>query len=268
MIAEAREKFLRDYLRIRQAEGRGSDRAEYYLALPYQDLSGRHADQWAIRGRTYRYFEQHVLPEFEREAGGRLRILDLGAGTGWMSYRLSLRGHEVTPVDLLRDTRDGLDAAFHYAEALGRQLDCVEADFDDLPFASGAFDLGIFNASIHYSSDYRQTLGELRRCLKPGGSIAILDSPVYKRREHGEAMRRERHADFEKTYGFASDHAASIEYFDLPMLDQLSAALDLDWRIHRPWYGWGWHLRPLRAKLRGARPPSRFCILLGKLRTR
>ena len=41
MLAAERQRFLEDYSRIRQAEGRGSDDPAYYLALPYRDLSGR-----------------------------------------------------------------------------------------------------------------------------------------------------------------------------------------------------------------------------------
>jgi hypothetical protein len=91
MLAAERQRFLDDYLRIRRAEGRGSDDPAYYLALPYRDLSGKLSAQWVMRGRTYRYFEKRVL------GNTPLDILDLGAGCGWMSYRLSLRGHRRWP---------------------------------------------------------------------------------------------------------------------------------------------------------------------------
>ena len=86
-------RFITDYEFIRAAEGRGSDASEYYLALPYRDLSGKNADQWSIRARTFRYIERRILPPFAMTFGRKLRILDLGAGNGWMSYRLALAGH-------------------------------------------------------------------------------------------------------------------------------------------------------------------------------
>ena len=92
----------------------------------------------------------------------------------------------------------------------------------------------------------------------------ILDSPAYKRREYGEAMRIERQISFELQHGFRSEALGSIEFFDLEMLDRLERELSLTWEIHRPWYGWRWHLRPLRAWLKGQRPPSRFWILVGR----
>src|SRR5512147_2929205 len=84
-------RFVVEYSTIRMAEGRGSEDADYYLALPYDDLTGTHRDQWHMRGRTYRHFERRVLPLLDR--GRKLDILDLGAGTGWLSYRLAQLGH-------------------------------------------------------------------------------------------------------------------------------------------------------------------------------
>ncbi len=48
---------------------------------------------WKMRGRTYRYFERHILTPFELSVARPLDILDLGAGNAWMSYRLALRNH-------------------------------------------------------------------------------------------------------------------------------------------------------------------------------
>ena len=41
MLATTRHRFLDDYIKIRHAEGRGSQDAAYYLALPYRDITGR-----------------------------------------------------------------------------------------------------------------------------------------------------------------------------------------------------------------------------------
>ena len=245
------DRFLADYGTIRKAEGRGSNSREYYLALPYEDLSERNSEQWRIRASTYRYFEKRLLQE------GSLDILDLGAGNGWMSYRLAQRGCRPVAVDVFTDEQDGLAAAREYG-----LFPVVEAEFDRLPFASSQFDLAIFNSSLHYSVDYQGTLAEARRCLKPSGSIVVLDSPLYKLREHGELMRTERHRQFQSQYGFASDSIANLEYLYESQLAELSRALGLRWQIYEPWYGWNWFIRPLKARLQGRRPPSRFCILV------
>lgn len=251
MLADTRRQFLNDYARIRSAEGRGSEESEYYRALPFADLSGRNSDQWRIRARTFRYFLNRVLPR------QRSTVLDLGAGNCWLSYRLAELRHRPVAVDIFSDPRDGLRAARHYPVS----FPTAEADFDRLPFGNASFDLVVFNASFHYSSDYARTLAEARRCLRPEGRVVILDSPVYKRSEHGEQMRAERQVFFEQQHGFRSEALRSIEFLDEPMLDALARDLRLTWRIHRPWYGFGWMLRPWKARLKGRRPPSRFWIL-------
>jgi SAM-dependent methyltransferase len=161
-------------------------------------------------------------------------------------------------VDIVTVGRDGLGAARHYP-AFPR----FEAEFDRLPFAVGTFDLAVFNASLHYSADYVKTLSEVRRCVRAGGRIVILDSPVYRERVHGELMRKERREQFLARYGTESDHIGSVEYLDVAMLRSLAKEIGIEWRVHKPWYGFGWHARPLRAWWKGARPPSRFWILEG-----
>jgi hypothetical protein len=88
----------------------------------------------------------------------------------------------------------------------------------------------------------------------------ILDTPLYKLREHGERMCDERHAYFKTKYGFPSDSVPSLEFLHESQLSELSRELRLRWQIYRPWYGWKWHARPWKARLLGKRPPSRFCI--------
>jgi SAM-dependent methyltransferase len=257
MIAAAtRRQFLADYAKIRSAEGRGSADSAYYRALPFADLTGHNAAQWQIRARTFEYFRKRVLPRRS------CRILDLGAGNCWLSYRLAALGHAPVAVDIFADDRDGLGAHRHYPV----RFPAVEADFSELPFPAASFDLAVFNASIHYSTDYAKTLASARRCLRPDGRIVILDSPVYKLREHGQTMKAERHAAFDRQYGTRSEALGSIEFFDLETLSSLERELSLCWKIYRPWYGIGWHLRPLRACLTRRRPPSRFWILEGSFR--
>jgi SAM-dependent methyltransferase len=251
MTSSERRLFVEQYGRIRTAEGRGSSGNTYYRSLPFAPHDHPLASQWKIRAATYRHFVDRLLPHEPQ------RILDLGAGNGWLSNRLAERGHAAVAIDIFRDSRDGLDAARHYATS----FPILEAEFDHLPVASGQFDLAIFNASLHYSADYTYTLGEARRCLKSTGRIVILDSPVYKLASHGEAMRSERQRLFERQYGFRSEALRSIEFLDEPTLGQLARDLHLTWTIHRPWYGIAWHSRPLIAKLKGRRPPSRFWIL-------
>jgi len=257
--AQTRRLFLEQYRHVRYSEGRGSDDPAYYQALPYEDLTHRNSEMWAMRARTYKYFERKILAPFEKAIGKRLDILDLGAGNAWMSYRLALRGHRPFALDIFSDPMDGLKAARHYPV----RFPLVEAEFNALPFKQKSFDLAIFNASLHYSADYVATLLEVREILRPGGLLIILDSPIYRHPEDGGRMVAERRHQFVRQYGFPSDVMASIEYLDQQTLGALAKKLSLQWTAYHPWYGWRWHVRPLKAKLQRRRSPSRFWILAG-----
>src|SRR5260370_29089527 len=113
MLATTGQRFLDDYIKIRHAEGRGSQDAAYYLALPYRDITGRLQDQWSIRAKSYRYLESRVLPPIEKQFGRPLRIADLGAGNCWLSYRLAPRGPPPTPLDIPGDPPDRLGPRRH-----------------------------------------------------------------------------------------------------------------------------------------------------------
>jgi SAM-dependent methyltransferase len=253
-------QFIADYERIRAAEGRGSNGADYYLALPYTDLSGTNQSQWAIRARTFRNLRDHIFPEIQLAAGTNARVLDLGAGNGWLSYRLSLIGLRPVAVDLLVNEQDGLGAARHYQSRLQIMFPRVQAENTHLPFASGQFDAVIFNASFHYSESYASTVSEALRCLKLNGTMIVADSPWYQKESSGTQMVAERRTAFLSRFGTASDSIASQEFLTDGRLQELEQMFGFHWRRREPFYGMRWTMRPWIARIRGRREPARFQI--------
>lgn len=253
-------RFIEEYERIRSQEGRGSRSEEFYLGLPYEDRSGRNAGQWRIRARSFDCLMSDVL----RPLGTGARILDLGAGNGWMSYRLALAGFDPVAVDLLTNEQDGLAAAAHYQRHLPRPFPRVQAEMMRLPFDDGQFDAIVFNASFHYSEDYEVSLREALRCLRVGGAVILCDTPWYSREESGRKMIEERHAAFLQKFGTASDSIASLEFLTDERLRVLEERLSIRWTVSRPRYGLKWAMRPVVARLRGRREPSRFRIYSAK----
>ncbi|WP_263354537.1 class I SAM-dependent methyltransferase [Acidicapsa acidisoli] len=249
---------MQDYERIRVAEGRGSEREEFYLGLPYADTSGRNAKQWRIRARTYDYLIKHIRKEIQQN--GEKKILDLGAGNCWMSYRLALAGYRPVAVDLLTNNQDGLGAAAHYRRHLHEFFPRLQAESAHLPFHNEQFDAVVFNASFHYSEDYEATLREAFRCTKKGGLVIISDTPWYSREASGRQMVTERHASFLRHYGTASDSIKSIQYLTDERLRALEVQLSIRWTVESPNYGFKWAMRPFMAKLRNRREPSQFRI--------
>ncbi len=269
-LAPAREekfrRFTEEYQAVRLQEGRGSAGSDYYLALPFRDITGRNAWQWKIRGRSFRYLASRILPRLQQWKRGGLEILDVGAGNGWLSYQLALRGHRPVAVDLLVNDFDGLGAARHYFGFLPWRFPRFRAEMDCLPFAAGQFDLVVFNAAFHYSEDYSRTIAEALRCLRRPGHILIIDTPFYRRPESGRHMVQARRVEFQRKYGFRSDSIRSREYLTPSTIDGLARQFGLVWRVAKPWYGLSWALRPVRARLRGRREPAKFHIFWGKAR--
>jgi SAM-dependent methyltransferase len=262
------ERFIRDYEAVRRAEGRGSGNPAFYLSLPYVAPSDIHAWQWSIRAQTYRYFERKILPFLNSRSLQPLTILDLGAGNGWLSYRLATLGHRPVAVDLQTNAFDGLAAAVHYRHALPMVFPRFQAELDRLPFADHQFDCAIFNASFHYSENYDRTLSEAIRCLRRRGTVIIADTPFYKSDESGQRMLAERRVSFQKRFGFASDSLASCEYLTKERLLSLEGKHRLEWTAHEVWYGFRWACRPWVAKLKGRREPSQFRIYTAQVKTR
>jgi ubiquinone/menaquinone biosynthesis C-methylase UbiE len=259
------DRFIREYQLIREKEGRGSSSADYYLALPFRDLTGRNSWQWSIRARTYLYFEKNVLPKIATARPLGADVLDVGAGNGWLSYQLALKGHHPVAVDLADNAGDGLGAAHHYTSNLEKPFPCFQAEMDRLPFASNQFDAVIFNASFHYSTDYEVTLREAVRCLRNRGYLIIADSPYYRRTESGQQMLKERREDFIRKFGFPSDSVESQEYLTPEILASLSQRLSLKWHVEKPWYGLDWALRPVKAWIHRKREPSKFYLLWARV---
>ncbi len=276
--------FLRDYRAIRSAEGYGYEQRERYRRLPDASPGDPLAWQWRMRARSLAVLERRVLEPMAiadhrpsttdnesrparspqsalvacRSSG--LRVLDLGAGVSWLCNRLAERGHQPVAVDLNDDPRDGLGAWRFYESCWPR----IQAEFDRLPLADAQADLVLYNAALPYSADYRVTLAEGLRVLRPGGRLVVMDSPIYRRDASGRRMLAERQATFERQHGTRSDALPSVGYLTWGMLRDLGAALGLRWRVFTPWYGWRWALRPWRARLLRQREPSTFALLVAE----
>jgi SAM-dependent methyltransferase len=257
LLAERQEifsRFIHDYEAVRRFEKRGATEASYYRALPYHQ-----SRDWQIRAKSFDALMKHVLVPAEKRSA-HLGILDLGAGNGWLSNQLALRGYDVAAVDLTVNEFDGL-GCFRFYESTFMP---VQAEFDRLPFSDGASDLVMFNASLHYSLHFNTTLTEALRVLNHAGSLVILDSPIYHDARSGKQMVSEREAQFARQYGFASNQLQSENYLTYTRLEELARELELRWEIITPFFNLQWTLRPIQAFLLRRREPAKFHVIVGK----
>jgi SAM-dependent methyltransferase len=246
-------RFIHDYETVRRFEGRGSQDESYYRTLPYHPSS-----DWRIRATSFNTLLKQVIVPIEKSKKP-LQILDLGAGNSWLSNHLASRGHAVAAVDLTINDFDGLGCHRFYKSTFIP----IQAEFDYLPFPDRSVDIILFNASLHYSVNYEQTLGEAQRLLAVDGKIVILDSPVYHDLNSGRNMVREREEQFTKRYGFPSDSLQSENYLTYQRMDELAKKLGISWLHIRPFYGIRWALRPWLARLFRRREPAEFGLWVG-----
>jgi len=250
-------QFLEEYARHRAAEGRGYGGGAL-RALPYLS-DGPFARQWQVRARSFGAFVRHIVRPMTRAHGRQLDILDLGAGNGWLCYRVARMGHKATALDLRTDNIDGLGAANEFLRDAPHLFERIVAPFDEIPLDANRFDIAIFNASLHYARDLTKALREAVRVTRPGGLVVILDSPFYARDEDGAAMVAEKRRQGEERFGQRADVLLSQDFIEYLTVDRLAAALpELAWSRRRVLYPLWYEMRPLQARLRGARRPSRF----------
>ena len=127
--------------------------------------------RWIVREGT---FKQRLI------AAAAIRpqhhVLDLGCGTGTLTMMIKNR-HPDAKVHGLDGDLKALAIARRKAEAAG-----VEVVFDkgfsyDLPYPDDAFDCVLSSLVFHHLTHQRkvETLHEVRRILKPGGALLIVD---------------------------------------------------------------------------------------------
>lgn len=141
--------------------------------------------------------------EARRDARGGMRVLDLPAGSGVLSFPLRAAGYDVTSADLFpeyleeaAEKRRGEPVVAAFEDETGASLPtwlrlalfddagegpgreggarAVAADMEArLPFEDGSFDVVLCVEGIEHVVDRHKTLKELRRTLRPGGRLLI-----------------------------------------------------------------------------------------------
>jgi ubiquinone/menaquinone biosynthesis C-methylase UbiE len=96
-------------------------------------------------------------------------VLDVACGTGNAAIPAARAGAHVTALDLVPKL---LESGREKAAAEGLEIEWVEGDAEQLPFADGSFDR-VFSTFGHmFAPRHRRTADEMARVCRPGGTIA------------------------------------------------------------------------------------------------
>lgn len=101
----------------------------------------------------------------------RLRLLDVGCGTGHQLAQWSAAGYDVAGVD-------GSDAMLAQARQNNPDAELQQADVQQLPFSDGSFDRVTSIEVLRYLPDPTRSIEEMARVLRPGGVCLATAAPL------------------------------------------------------------------------------------------
>jgi SAM-dependent methyltransferase len=243
--------FAGQYRLVREREGYRLASPDFYRRLPSVAADDPHAAEWRIRRESFAHLEHQVL-----EGRAALRILDLGAGSGWLSNRLASRGHHPVAVDMLDDESDGLGAARCYPT----EFVAVQADFEALPFAPGQFDVAIFNGSLHYARNVAAALEHARSMLGAHGRLVVMDSPLFRHDRDGCAMLDDKHRRFRSEYMLQAIEQPGAGYLTFRALGAIAERWNARARFVPTRGPIGWRVRRHLSRIRLGRAPAAFGV--------
>jgi demethylmenaquinone methyltransferase/2-methoxy-6-polyprenyl-1,4-benzoquinol methylase len=96
------------------------------------------------------------------------RVLDACCGTGDLALACARAGGEVTGLDFS-------ERMLERARRKSRAVEWVRGDLLALPFSDGSFDAASVGFGVRNVADLELALSELRRVLRPGGRLGILE---------------------------------------------------------------------------------------------
>lgn len=119
-------------------------------------------------GPDLEWVRTQLLPTLP--AGGC--ALDVGCGAGHLAFALAERLAAVVALD---PAPSMLQAVADHADRAGLPIETCQGQAGKLPFADGRFDLVATRYSAHHWLHLPCALAEMRRVLKPGGTLLLID---------------------------------------------------------------------------------------------
>jgi SAM-dependent methyltransferase len=179
-------------------------------------------DYWDSVAFSKTFSHPIPLATFRRLFPPTAKILDYGCGYGRVCSELADAGYRnVVGMDISSEmVRRG--------RALDHRLNLCVFDGLGAQFEDGAFDLGLLIAvltCIPSDEGQMRVIHEIRRLIRPGGSLFLSDLPLQK-----DARNQGRYREFAKecgTFGVFRTEGAVVRHHDMPWIYRLLAGFDV-----------------------------------------
>jgi ubiquinone/menaquinone biosynthesis C-methylase UbiE len=147
-------------------------RALGYSDVNKEELSGIQRKTWS------ELLEKQISKHFEGKGYGRenIRILDMGAGPGFISIILTELGYRVTAADFAETM---LEEARKNAGEISEKIEFRQEDAMNLSFEDESFDVIVSRNLTWNLPDPEKAYGEWLRVLKSGGLMLVFDANWY-----------------------------------------------------------------------------------------
>ncbi|MCE9576473.1 MAG: class I SAM-dependent methyltransferase [Deltaproteobacteria bacterium] len=131
---------------------------------PFEGASAR---RYAAQERpAFGDLDDRLIDDWAPELRAARRAVDVGAGPATLPTRLVER-HPALSITCVEPSRDLARRRPGFAT--------VRAVAEDLPFRDGQFDVAWCLSSIRHVRDRQRTFSELRRVIRPGGTLWIVE---------------------------------------------------------------------------------------------
>lgn len=144
------------------------------------------ANQWDTMRSSF--FSEEIREKAYNKAGvvAGNTAADIGAGTGFVTEGLALKGAKVIAVDQSQAMLDTMRQKFSSFDSIQYLL----GESDKLPLEDCSVDYSFANMYIHHVENPSIAIKEMARILKPGGKLVISDLD-----EHGHEFLKKEHCD-------------------------------------------------------------------------
>lgn len=146
------------------------NRASGYSEVNKEELAGVQRDNWTS------FLTKMISERFPDRSPSEIRVLDVGAGPGFISIILAEAGYAVTAYDFSQEML--LEARVN-AGSLADKIDFVQGDATEPIFEKESFDV-VFSRNLTWNlAQPEETYRQWISLLKPKGMMLVFDANWY-----------------------------------------------------------------------------------------